>query len=77
MPLAMLPAWVSWAFWLGTMAVQLAYELYAVETERRSGALPLTRILRDRLMRKHTILKLGGLLLWSWLGVHFFSSLKW
>lgn len=75
--LAVLPALVSWVFWGATIALQLGFELYAVATEKRSGALPLTRILRDRLMRRHTWAKLGGLLLLTWLWVHFITPLNW
>lgn len=62
---------VSWVFWLAWMAVGLAYELYAVRNEKRHGALPLTRVVRDRLMRRSTVVKYGVLLFLTWLWVHF------
>ena len=61
----------SWAFWAVWMLVGLSYELYAVFTERKSGALPLTRVVRDRLMRRSTLIKVGMLLFLTWLWVHF------
>lgn len=68
---------VSWVFWLAWMAVGLGYELYAVVTEKRSGALPLTRVVRDRLMRRFVVAKLGVLLFLAWLCLHFFTPLNW
>jgi len=61
----------SWAFWATWAAVGLAYELYAVFTEKKTGALPLTRVVRDRLMRKSPAIKVGMLAFLSWLLVHF------
>lgn len=61
----------SWAFWLLWMAAGLAYELFAVFTEKRHGTLPLTRVVRDRLMRRSTVVKLGVLLFLTWLWIHF------
>lgn len=67
----------SWVFWLAWMAAGLAYELYAVVTEKRSGALPLTRVVRDRLMRRSAPVKIGVLLFLTWLWVHFVTPLNW
>lgn len=62
----------SWIFWFAWMAVGLGFELFAVYTEKRHGTLPLTRVIRDRLMRKSVIARLGVLLFLSWLSLHFF-----
>lgn len=70
-------ALVSWIFWLAWMAVGLAYELFAVFTEKRRGTLPLTRVVRDRLMRRFVLAKLGVLLFLAWLCLHFFTPLNW
>jgi hypothetical protein len=67
----------SWIFWLSWMGVGVAYELWAVFTERKYGTLPLTRILRDRLARRFTLVKLGLLLFLAWLGLHFLLPLSW
>lgn len=67
----------SWAFWFVWAGVGLAYELYAVLTEKKSGALPLTRVVRDRLMRKSSLVKVGMLAFLTWLWVHFVTPLNW
>jgi hypothetical protein len=68
---------VSWVFWAAWAAVGIGYELYAVVSEKRTGALPLTRVLRDRLMRRFVVAKLGVLLFLAWLGLHFLTPLSW
>lgn len=68
---------VSWAFWLTWAAIGLGYELFAVFSEKRLGTLPLTRILRDRLMRRFWPVKLGVLLFLAWLVLHFLTPLNW
>lgn len=70
-------ALASWVFWLGWMIVGLGYELFAVKTERKLGTLPLTRVVRDRLMRRSSVVKLGVLLFLTWLWIHFVSPLGW
>ncbi len=70
-------ALVSWLFWFAWMAVGLAYELFAVFTEKRRGTLPLTRVVRDRLMRRFVLAKLTVLLFLAWLCLHFFVPLNW
>lgn len=67
----------SWAFWLGWMALGLSYELFAVFSEKRYGTLPLTRVVRDRLMKRFWPVKLGVLLFLSWLSLHFFLNVSW
>ena len=67
----------SWIFWGVWVLVGLAYELYAVLSEKKSGALPLTRVLRDRLMRRFVVVKLGVLLLLVWMLAHFVLPLPW
>lgn len=68
---------VSWVFWIGWMLVGLVYEVYAVLREKKDGALPLTRVVRDRGMRKSTVVKVGVLLFLTWLWVHFVTPLDW
>lgn len=70
-------ALVSWIFWLAWMAVGLAYELFAVFTEKRRGTIPLTRVVRDRLMRRFVLAKLIVLLFLAWLCLHFFTNVPW
>jgi len=67
----------SWAFWFAWMGVGLVYEVFAVVTERKTGALPLTRVVRDRLMRRSTLVKIGMLTFLTWLWVHFITPLGW
>ena len=68
---------VSWVFWLVWMGVGLGYEVYSVTFEKRNGALPLTRVVRDRLMRRFVVAKLGVLLFLAWLCLHFFTNVSW
>jgi hypothetical protein len=72
---------LSWIFWAAWAIVGVVFELYAVLTEKRSGAEPLTRVLRDRLMRRFLLARLAVLLFLSWLGLHFLvggpSPLPW
>jgi hypothetical protein len=70
-------ATLSWVFWLVWMAVGLAYELFAVFSEKKHGTLPLTRVVRDRLMRRSTLVKVGVLLFLTWLWVHFVTPMEW
>lgn len=67
----------SWVFWFGWMAAGLAYELFAVFTEKSKGTLPLTRVVRDRLMKRFVVAKLGVLLFLAWLCLHFFLNVNW
>lgn len=67
----------SWVFWLVWMAAGLSFELYAVRSERRHGTLPLTRVVRDRLMRRFTVVKVGVLAFLAWLLLHFTLPLPW
>lgn len=68
---------VSWGFWLAWMAAGIVFELYAVREEKRNGALPLTRVVRDRLMRRFWFAKVGVLAFLAWLIVHFTVPLDW
>jgi hypothetical protein len=68
---------ISWAFWLGWMALGLFYELFAVFSEKRYGTLPLTRVVRDRLMKRFWPVKLGVLLFLSWLSLHLLLNVSW
>lgn len=68
---------VSWVFWFAWMAAGLAYELYAVTMEHRNGALPLTRVVRDRLARRFVVVKLGLALFIVWFALHMLTPLSW
>lgn len=63
-----LASWVYWAVWVGLF---LAWEIPAVLLEKKTGMLPLTRVVRDRLMKRSVVARLGVLLLLSWLAMHF------
>lgn len=67
-------SYIFWGLWL---AAGLAYELYAVFTERRTGALPLTRVVRDRLARRFWPVKIALLTFLAWLALHFLTPLSW
>lgn len=77
--LSFLASWAtfSWVYWFVWIAAFLAYEIPAVVFEKRHGTLPLTRVVRDRLMRKSKIVKFGVLLLLAWLPLHFLLKLDW
>lgn len=61
----------SWAVWGVLAVIVLCVELVGVFGEKRTGFLPLTRVVRDRLMRKHKWAKLGVFFFISWLMIHF------
>lgn len=61
----------SWVFWAAWATVGLAFELYAVYAEKKNGTEPLTRVVRDRLMRKSVVARLAVLLGLAWLSLHF------
>lgn len=67
-------SWVYWALWILAF---FAYEIPAVMLEKKYGTLPLTRVVRDRLMRRITLFRLGGLLAVTWIWVHFVTPLDW
>ncbi len=67
-------SWIYWILWMGAF---LGYELFAVRYEKSKGALPLTRVVRDRLMKRFVVVKFGVLLLLAWLFLHFTQSLSW
>ena len=71
--------WVvfSWAFWLTWMGVGLCVELYFVFEEKRLGTLPLTRVVRDRIMRRSTVAKLVVVFFLFWLLLHFTLKFTW
>lgn len=68
---------VSWLFWGVWLASGVGFEVYAVKTETRSGALPLTRVVRDRLMRRAWPFKIAGMAFLGWLALHFLEPLSW
>lgn len=70
-------ALVSWIVWLTWIAFGVGWELYCVLDEKKNGALPLTRVVRDRLMRRFVVVKLGVLLFLAWLLLHFTTPLGW
>ena len=68
---------VSYVVWAVLAVLTLGWELYTVRFEKKNGALPLTRIVRDRLMRRSAPVKIGVLAFLAWLLLHFTSSLTW
>lgn len=68
--LALAEVW-SWVIWGALALVVLVVELVAVFTEKRTGLLPLTRVVRDRLMKKSKLARLGVLFFLTWLLAHF------
>lgn len=68
----MIPALVSYLVWGVSAALLLGFELVAVFTERRTGLLPLTRVVRDRLMKRSGAVRLLVFLSLAWLPYHFF-----
>lgn len=67
----------SWGFWVTWVVIGLAFELFAVATEKKTGALPLTRVVRDRLMRRSKLFAVFMLAFLAWLFVHFITPLDW
>jgi hypothetical protein len=65
-------AWVSYAVWGGLFGVVLTTEFVALFTEHRTGLLPLTRVVRDRLMPRSRLARTALLLFLAWLPYHFF-----
>lgn len=63
-------SWIVWAVWI---IVGAGWELWTVFTEKKRGFLPLTRVVRDRLMRRNTVVKIGMLGFLTWLWVHFIT----
>ena len=72
-------AWglVSWIYWFVWIGLFFAYEIPAVLLEKRNGMLPLTRVVRDRLMRKSVLVKLIVMAALAWLCLHFLTPLDW
>ncbi len=62
---------ISEIVWAVIFSAALTWELVGVFYEKRYRIEPLTRIVRDRLMRKHITFKLAFLFFWTWLGAHF------
>jgi hypothetical protein len=59
--------------WLAIFLVGLTAELVGLAFENyRRGVEPLTRIVRDRLMRRHRWFGFLIFCFWAWLGFHFF-----
>lgn len=63
-----LASWVYWIVWVGLF---LAWEIPAILLEKKTGMLPLTRVVRDRLMVRSVFARLAVLLLIAWLAMHF------
>lgn len=63
--------------WAVILLVALGWELAGVFLEKRYRIEPLTRIVRDRIMRKSVIARLAFLLFWAWLGFHWLAPLDW
>lgn len=60
--------------WLAIFAVALVVELVGLFFENRDrGIEPLTRIIRDRIVRRRRFYGVLIFLAWVWLGFHIFS----
>jgi len=70
--IAAIPALVSYLVWGISAGVLLVFEFVALFTEKRSGLLPLTRVLRDRIMPRSRLVRTLVLLALAWLPYHFF-----
>ena len=57
--------------WLGIGLVALTWELIGVFGEKKHGIEPLTRIVRDRLMKRFWPIKVVVILFLVWLLLHF------
>jgi len=76
--------WRKWGgeiFWGLWVVLGIAFELFAVFTEKRTGQEPLTRLLRDRLMARPGVVgwtvRLGTMTFIGYLTFHFFTPLEW
>lgn len=70
----------SLLFWLSWIVLGAAYELWAVLEEKRTGDQPLTRVMRDRLMRIPVWGKLIQMVVMAFLGwwfIHWAANLPW
>ena len=64
-------SWYDW-IWVGWIALFGIFEsIGLVEEHRVRGVEPLTRLIRDRWMRRPEVW-IGFLGFWLWLGFHFF-----
>lgn len=65
--------------WLTIGLVALTWELVGVFRERQWRIEPLTRIVRDRLMRGRygMVVRLVFIAAWVWLGLHWLTPLDW
>lgn len=68
---------LSWIFWSAWIVLGAAFELFAVLSEKRLGTEPLTRVVRDRLMRRSTLVKLGVTFFLFWWLIHWTLPLSW
>jgi hypothetical protein len=69
---------IVWAIWF---IVGIAWELWCVKQERKTGDEPLTRIVRDRLMKSKSpvgiITRLSFICFIGWLVLHWLTPLAW
>lgn len=69
---------IIWALWF---AVGIGWELYTVLREKKTGDEPLTRIVRDRLMRSKSpvgiFTRLAFIAFIGWLTLHWLTPLAW
>jgi hypothetical protein len=67
-----------WALWF---AIGIGWELYCVFREKKTGDEPLTRIVRDRMMRSSSpvgiITRLTFIAFIGWLTLHWLVPLEW
>lgn len=64
--------YLSEIVWLVIGLAALTWELIGVKKEKDWKIEPLTRIVRDRLMKKHPVVKIIVMAFLVWLPLHFF-----
>ena len=75
--LALTFATISWIVWFIWMGFGLVFELVTVYLEKSRGTLPLTRVVRDRLMRRSKFVKFTVAFFLFWLLIHFILPFDW
>lgn len=70
----------SLLFWLSWILIGALYEVFAVFMERRTGDQPLTRVVRDKLMRIPTwgkLIQFGVMAFLGWWFLHWAMNVPW
>ena len=64
--------WMDYVWFAWVIAFGLLEAFGVTEEGKVKGAEPLTRLVRDKLMRRHWPLWVAALVFWAWMLVHFF-----